>query len=70
MKIVRLVAALAAAPILTSCAVVAFYERHTKPLPCELNLCTAEQWAEQDRLPTIPVDLGPHLAGRVVVAAR
>lgn len=57
----------AVAVALQGCAAVAWYERHTKPLPCAANLCTVAQWEAEERLPPIAVDLGPHRVGRVSV---
>lgn len=36
-----------------------------EPIPCAPQTCTAEQIAEQDPLPPVTVDMGPHRDGKV-----
>lgn len=36
-------------------------------IPCAPNTCTADQLSAEDRLPPIPVDLGPYRDGKVTV---
>lgn len=67
-RLVVAAAVLAASQGLVSCAAVAFYERHVKALPCQANLCTDEEWAAQDPLGPVSVDLGPHRDHAVTVA--